>query len=172
MTTPHLPPPPPPPGWYPYQGWQPRPKPKGGLSVALIPLTILGGLGLIFVVFIIAMVAVFGSAFSGPHSTPAASPAYTPAYSPPSAAAPTTAVNPDDVFIATLQRLGLSIKNRNSAIAAGRAVCVAIDAGNSVPDLLSNLMTENGFTPQDAGHFLGTSIAAYCPQHTGLQDVP
>lgn len=81
----------------------------------------------------------------------------------------TTTVAPstvDEVFLEVIGRAGLP--KSKSSISAGKSTCEALDAGNTIDDVISIALEH--FTPQQAGTFVGASIAAYCPNYEAALD--
>ncbi|MCV7101544.1 DUF732 domain-containing protein [Mycobacterium palustre] len=70
----------------------------------------------------------------------------------------------DDAFVVALERSGMTVTNRDAAIAAGHMVCVAFDQGSTPSAVVTSLMGQ-GFSPHDAGSIMGISVAAYCPKY-------
>lgn len=52
-------------------------------------------------------------------------------------------------------------------IGAGKAVCGALDRGVPLARV-GAIVIHEGFSPGDAGYFIGASISVYCPQHKDL----
>jgi hypothetical protein len=87
-------------------------------------------------------------------------------------AAPASADETDDAYIAALQRHGIPIKNRDATIAMGHTVCVALDQGESTTSIMATLSNAADISFNDAGFVLGASVAAYCPEYQYALDNP
>jgi Protein of unknown function (DUF732) len=88
-------------------------------------------------------------------------------------AAPASADPTDDAFVAALANYGINTDGPDTAIAHGHAVCAALDKGQDSSVLALKLMNDtklNISTRQQAGFFVGASVAAYCPQYRGSVD--
>lgn len=88
-------------------------------------------------------------------------------------AAPASADPTDDAFVTALENYGIHTAGRDTAIAHARAVCAGLDRGQDAGYLALKLINDtklNISTRQQAGFFLGTSVAAYCPQYRGTLD--
>jgi|SRR5271163_1224908 len=78
----------------------------------------------------------------------------------------------DDAFIVALQRGGIALKDRDAAIAMGHTVCVGLAKGATAISMVMTFMTNADLSPTEAGHVVGVSVAAYCPQYRGVLDDP
>ncbi len=79
----------------------------------------------------------------------------------------------DDAFIAALENYGIDPGDRDDAIAHGHAVCAALDRGQDSSLIALKVIKDpklNVSTRQQAGFFVGDSVAAYCPQYRGSVD--
>ncbi|MCV7379123.1 hypothetical protein BST11_14500 [Mycobacterium alsense] len=88
-------------------------------------------------------------------------------------AAPASADPTDEAFVTALENYGIHTDGRDTAIAHGHAVCAGLDRGHDAGYLALKLINDtklNISTRQQAGFFLGASIAAYCPQYRGTLD--
>jgi hypothetical protein len=85
-------------------------------------------------------------------------------------AAPASADQNDDAFIAALQNQGIAIPDANAAIQMGRTMCALLDQGTTRPLLLMKLVGDMNLSARQAGFFLGVSASAYCPQHRTVTD--
>ncbi|OBF44707.1 hypothetical protein A5787_12940 [Mycobacterium sp. 852002-50816_SCH5313054-b] len=81
------------------------------------------------------------------------------------AAAPASADQLDDAFIAALVNQGLPVPDNDAAIQEGRTMCALLDQGTTRPLLVMRLMRDTNLTARQAGFFLGISSSAYCPQY-------
>lgn len=54
----------------------------------------------------------------------------------------------------------------------GRIVCMVLDEHNSIPGLIGVLqgVSEDGWTPYEAGQITAMSVYAFCPEHSDLLD--
>ena len=87
-------------------------------------------------------------------------------------AAPASADETDDAFVAALENYGIDINGRDTAIAHGHAVCAGLDKGQDSGFLAMKLMndTKLNLSSRQAGFFIGASVAGYCPQYRGSVD--
>ena len=85
-----------------------------------------------------------------------------------STAAPASADETDEIYLQALEMGGITITNRTAAIAMGHTVCTALDQGVKPTGVVATLMGSAGLSPTEAGHTLGVSVAAYCPQYRSL----
>jgi Protein of unknown function (DUF732) len=83
----------------------------------------------------------------------------------PLGAAPASADQTDDAFIAALVAQGIPVPDDNTAIQEGRAMCALLDQGATRPSLVVRVMRDTNLSARQAGFFLGVSTAAYCPQY-------
>ena len=67
----------------------------------------------------------------------------------------------DTAFLAVLRKHGIPASD--TAIEAARSTCDALDAGNSITDILTIAVTNLG---TDGGYFIGASVATYCPEYS------
>jgi Protein of unknown function (DUF732) len=75
----------------------------------------------------------------------------------------------DDAFISALQQKGVTVADRDAAIAAGHSVCVTFGQGGTRAAVVKNLLAE-GFSPQDAGRMMAASVSVYCPKYRSAVD--
>lgn len=76
----------------------------------------------------------------------------------------TTTVSPktvDDVFLSVLEEKNIPANEKS--ISAAKAMCEALDAGNSMENILMIAVGELG---ENGGYFVGASVAAYCPEYS------
>lgn len=85
-------------------------------------------------------------------------------------AAPASADQVDDAFIAALQNQGISIPDTGAAIQLARTMCALLDQGATRPVLALKLMNDANLSARQAGFFLGASASAYCPQYRSTID--
>ena len=85
-------------------------------------------------------------------------------------AAPASADNMDDAFVAALEKGGIAIPDRVNAISVGHSVCTAFDKGEPSTALAMRIVKDTELSPKQAGYFVGVSAAAYCPQYKGKTD--
>jgi hypothetical protein len=85
-------------------------------------------------------------------------------------AAPASADQLDDAFVAALVKGGIPMPDPNTSIAMAHSVCAGLDANQSASVLAMKLMKDTKLTPQQSGYFIGLSVAAYCPQNKDKTD--
>ncbi len=88
-------------------------------------------------------------------------------------AAPASADPTDDAFIAALDNYGIDVSDPGTLIAHGHGVCAALDRGQDSSVVALKVMKDpklNISSRQQAGFFVGDSVAAYCPQYRGSVD--
>lgn len=88
-------------------------------------------------------------------------------------AAPASADPIDDAFIAALENYGIDVNDRDTMISHGHGVCAALDRGQDSSVVALKVMKDtklNISSRQQAGFFVGDSVAAYCPQYRGSVD--
>lgn len=85
-------------------------------------------------------------------------------------AAPASAEQTDDAFIAALAKGGISMSDRSSAIGMAYAVCAGLDANRTSSVLAMKLVNDTNLSPRQSGYFIGLSVAAYCPEYKGKLD--
>jgi hypothetical protein len=85
-------------------------------------------------------------------------------------AAPASADQLDDAFVAALAKGGIPMSDPDNAIAMARTVCAEFDANQTVSVLALKLMKDSNLSPKQSGYFIGLSVAAYCPQYKGKTD--
>ena len=83
----------------------------------------------------------------------------------PLVAAPASADQSDDAFIAALVSQGIPVPDNDTAVQMGRNMCALLDQGTTRPLLMMKLMKDANLTARQAGFFLGLSASAYCPQY-------
>jgi|SRR6516225_9835261 hypothetical protein len=83
-------------------------------------------------------------------------------------AAPASADQTDDAFVAALVGQGIPIPDNDAAIQMGRNMCALLDQGATRPVLALKLMNDANLSARQAGFFLGVSTSAYCPQYTSV----
>jgi hypothetical protein len=83
-------------------------------------------------------------------------------------AAPASADQTDDAFIAAVGDGGITIPDRNTAIGMARTMCALLDQGTKRPLLVMKLMKDANLSARQAGYFLGVSTSAYCPQYRSV----
>jgi hypothetical protein len=87
---------------------------------------------------------------------------------PPGAAAPTAHANAtDDAFLAAIKAKGINFTTPEAAIVAAHEVCDELDIGRAKSDVASEVMTNSNLDGYHAGYFVGASVKAYCPSHSG-----
>ena len=80
-------------------------------------------------------------------------------------AAPASADQTDDAFIAALVSQGIPVPDSDTAVQMGRNMCALLDQGTTRPLLVMKLMKDANLSARQAGFFLGLSASAYCPQY-------
>lgn len=80
-------------------------------------------------------------------------------------AAPASADQTDDAFVAALEKRGIVFPSDAAAIAAARNVCAGLDNGQTPAGLTLALAKTTFLSARDAGYFIGASVASYCPQY-------
>ena len=74
----------------------------------------------------------------------------------------------DSNFLNALQSRGITFASGQAAVAAGHQVCDALDDGGVSSDVAKDVMQQSGLDGYHAGFFVGVSVAAFCPRHTGV----
>lgn len=85
-------------------------------------------------------------------------------------AAPASADQTDDEFVATLKKHAIAFANRDAAIAAGHRVCTGLDADQTPTNLILSLVKDTDLSAHEAGYFFGAAVTSYCPQYR--PDIP
>jgi hypothetical protein len=85
-------------------------------------------------------------------------------------AAPASADQTDDAFIAAVENGGIAVADPNTAIGMARTMCALLDQGTTRPLLVMRLMKDANLSPRQAGYFLGVSVSAYCPRYMSVTD--
>lgn len=68
-------------------------------------------------------------------------------------------------FLDSLRAAGITFSNPGQAVAAGRAVCGLVGAGEPGLEVITDIKTNNpGFTTDGAAQFAAIAAHAYCPQ--------
>jgi uncharacterized protein DUF732 len=73
----------------------------------------------------------------------------------------------DTNFLNALQSKGITFASGQAAVIAGHQVCDALDGGRAASDVANDVRQQSGLDGYHAGFFVGVSIAAFCPRHTG-----
>lgn len=73
----------------------------------------------------------------------------------------------DASFLNALQSKQIHFASGQAAVVAGHQVCDALDGGRASSDVANDVMQQSGLDGYHAGFFVGVSIAAFCPRHTG-----
>lgn len=101
--------------------------------------------------------------------SPAAAPApVTPSATTEPAALPSSVV--DALFIEHVEKNGIVVVDRESVIELGHTVCRQFDQGKTVVQVGAPIMVGGDMTAEEAGIFMGLSVAAYCPEHKSVFD--
>ena len=74
----------------------------------------------------------------------------------------------DSSFLNALQAKQITFASAQAAVIAGHQVCDALDGGRPSSDVANDVMQQSGLDGYHAGFFVGVSIAAFCPRHTGV----
>jgi hypothetical protein len=85
-------------------------------------------------------------------------------------AAPASADQTDDAFVAALAKGGITTSDPDTAIAMAHTVCAGLDTNQNSSALAMKLMKDTDLSLKQSGYFIGLSIAAYCPQYKGKTD--
>ncbi len=80
-------------------------------------------------------------------------------------AAPASADQNDDGYLAALEKHGIVITNRDSAIATGRTVCDGLKKGQTGSNLVLSIIKGTNLSARSAGYIISASVASYCPQY-------
>jgi Protein of unknown function (DUF732) len=73
----------------------------------------------------------------------------------------------DGNFINALSSRGITFANPQAAIVAAHEVCDELDSGRASSDVANDVMQQSSLDGYHAGFFVGVSIAAFCPRHSG-----
>jgi hypothetical protein len=77
------------------------------------------------------------------------------------------------VFLADLQKVGITYSDPNQAVSAGQAVCACIHNGMSGLHLLKHLQENNpALTENGAAQFATISAKSYCPRQLDEAEEP
>lgn len=74
----------------------------------------------------------------------------------------------DQTFLEVLDLMGIAVDDPAAAVSRGRAACTGLDEGQPPPTVTEGIATANGLTAEQAGMFVGASVAAFCDQHRAL----
>ena len=85
-------------------------------------------------------------------------------------AAPASADQTDDEFIAALTKNGIVVSDHNAAIAKAHTVCAGFDNNELSSVVTMKVMKDAELSLKQASYFIGVSVAAYCPQYKGQTD--
>lgn len=80
-------------------------------------------------------------------------------------AAPASADDADDAFIAGLANGGITMADNDNAIATAHTVCARLEVNPYAPVLAFVVARDSFLSPRQAGYFVGLSVATYCPQY-------
>jgi hypothetical protein len=75
----------------------------------------------------------------------------------------------DDAFITALQQKGVTVTDRDAALAAGHSVCATFGQGGTRATVVRNLLAD-GFSAQDAGRTMAVAVSVYCPKYRSAVD--
>ncbi len=73
----------------------------------------------------------------------------------------------DSNFLNALQSKGVTFASPQAAIQAGHQVCDELDQGRATQDVANDVMQQSSLDGYHAGFFVGVSVAAFCPRHSG-----
>lgn len=73
----------------------------------------------------------------------------------------------DSSFLNALESKQITFASGQAAVIAGHQVCDALDGGRPSSEVANDVMQQSGLDGYHAGFFVGVSIAAFCPRHTG-----
>jgi Protein of unknown function (DUF732) len=73
----------------------------------------------------------------------------------------------DGNFLNALGSRGITFATAQSAIVAAHEVCDELDGGRASSDVANDVMQQSSLDGYHAGFFVGVSIAAFCPRHSG-----
>jgi hypothetical protein len=73
----------------------------------------------------------------------------------------------DNNFLNALQSKGITFASAQAAIQAGHQVCDELDQGKATQDSANDVMQQSSLDGYHAGFFVGVSVAAFCPRHSG-----
>ena len=73
----------------------------------------------------------------------------------------------DSSFLNALQSKQITFASGQAAVIAAHQVCDALDSGRDKNDVANDVMQQSSLDGYHAGFFVGVSIAAFCPRHTG-----
>lgn len=80
-------------------------------------------------------------------------------------AAPASADDTDDAFIAGLSKGGITMPDNDDAIGKARTVCTSIATNPNASVLAIQLARQTDLSVKQSAYFVGLSIATYCPQY-------
>jgi hypothetical protein len=78
-------------------------------------------------------------------------------------AAPAHADSGEDMYIATLDGMGVPYRNRAAAIQFGRVICRALRGGTSVGTLVDMTTSDGVYSRNQANIIIGAADGALCP---------
>lgn len=132
-----------------------EPKPEPGPAAKVLGALILVGL-------VVGGFWLVGSLFGGSDDgAPAATESATPA----SSGAAAEGLDPELLFVTSLNVAGVPVPNTDDAVAAGRSVCGALDDGVDFEPFALSFAESSGLGYEQAGQFIGAAVVALCPQH-------
>lgn len=73
----------------------------------------------------------------------------------------------DNNYLTALKSKGVNFASGQSAIIAGHEVCDELDLGRQASDVATDVTKNSNLDNYHAGFFVGVSIAAFCPRHSG-----
>lgn len=79
----------------------------------------------------------------------------------------------DGEFLAALGKAGITFKNPDQAISAGKTACELMDSGQQELDVVKKVTEQNpGFNISGAAKFTAIAASAYCPQYLNKPSGP
>lgn len=76
----------------------------------------------------------------------------------------------DRAFLQTLDEFQVVYPSPGVALGWGQGVCSALDAGASVPQVMSGLVVYQDLRPSEAAHVTGAAIGSLCQDHLEALD--
>jgi hypothetical protein len=73
----------------------------------------------------------------------------------------------DSNFVNALNSRGITFASPQAAVVAAHEVCDELDSGRASSDVANDVMQQSSLDGYHAGFFVGVSIAAFCPRHSG-----
>jgi Protein of unknown function (DUF732) len=73
----------------------------------------------------------------------------------------------DGNFVNALNSRGITFASSQAAVVAAHEVCDELDSGRASSDVANDVIQQSSLDGYHAGFFVGVSIAAFCPRHSG-----